>query len=307
MVIQQIASPNHWPGRFGASPKWLILHGTAGLETAQEVAAFFGSTASEVSSHYVIGQDGTVIQCVSEADAAWANGGITGPPGVSGDGIHHDAWWDSVPTWNGVPNPNLVTISIEHVKPSLDNSDQLTAAQQAASFALARDICLRNGIPMRQADASGGITGHYSMDPVNKSRCPGPYPLADLFIFLSGSNDMLQITDPFAATHFVEVTGANSTRWHCKDTGCDIIGGILDYWRKTGGAFRLPRTNEVYGVVPGGSYQVFEGGVLVYDPGTKFDNPGLGPVYAMHTDKDTPGLRQLVSFAGLQFATPKAL
>ncbi len=180
-------SPNCWQGRFGAVPRYVIVHGTAGFKTAQQVAEYFATTESQVSSHYVVGQDGAIIACVSEANGAWANGGISGPAGTGGDGVHHDAWWDSSPLWNGAPNPNLTTISIEHVKPHDDNSDTLTALQQAASFALIKDICVRNAIPMRAADASGGITGHYSMDPVNKSRCPGPYPWSALWAYLGQS------------------------------------------------------------------------------------------------------------------------
>jgi hypothetical protein len=168
-------------------PLWITVHGTAGFETAQQVAVFFASTASGVSAHYVIGQDGTVIQCVPEAAAAWANGGVTGTPldtpftGV-GDGVHRNTWWS--PTLN----PNLVTVSIEHVKPSTDNSDELTVEQTTASFALIDSICTRWNIPRRVADASGGITGHFSMDPVNRSMCPGPYPWAQLWQYLQGGS-----------------------------------------------------------------------------------------------------------------------
>jgi len=173
-----IEAAHHWSGREGQIPRWIILHGTAGFTRAADVAGFFAQQATEASAHYIIGRDGEVFQCVNEEDAAWANGPISGPSGTSGDGVHHDAWWDS-----GI-NPNLVTISIEHVKPHTDNSDQLTPAQKLASFALIKDICSRWPIPMRQADKNGGITGHFSMDPVNRSRCPGPYPWSELWQFL---------------------------------------------------------------------------------------------------------------------------
>jgi hypothetical protein len=61
----------------------------------------------------------------------------------------------------------------------------LTDAQKASSFQLIKHICERHGIPKRKADATGGITGHASIDPVNRSRCPGPYPWDDLFVYLS--------------------------------------------------------------------------------------------------------------------------
>jgi N-acetyl-anhydromuramyl-L-alanine amidase AmpD len=183
-----IPNNNYFPNREGHTPRYVIIHGTAGNTSAQSVAQFFQSTEGSngpVSSHYIIGVDGTVVQCVSEKDGAWANGVITGPPGISGDTIHHDPWWDS-----GI-NPNDLTISIEHCKAHDDNSDLVTGAQMAASFMLVKHICQRHNIPMRAADAQGGITGHYSIDPVDKSRCPGPYPWAALWDYLQEGDTMI--------------------------------------------------------------------------------------------------------------------
>ncbi|HLZ64373.1 MAG TPA: peptidoglycan recognition family protein [Ktedonosporobacter sp.] len=174
-TVTFMPSPNFWAGRFGAKPRYIILHGTAGGTSAQNIAKWFENPSSQVSAHYIIGQDGTVVCCVKEEDTAWGNGPISGPSGTSGDRIHHDAWWDASPALSGYPNPNLITISIEHVKPHDDNSDPLTPAQQAASFGLINDICDKWGIPKRKADALGGITGHFSMDPANRSDCPGNY------------------------------------------------------------------------------------------------------------------------------------
>lgn len=174
---------NAWSGRNGNSVPWIIVHGTAGGSSAEATAQYFKSTEGSdnpVSSHYIIGRDGVIVQCIDEGDSAWANGMITGPAGTGGDGLHHDIWWD------GGINPNMRTISIEHVKPSDDNSDALTAPQQASSFALIKHICQRHNIPMRPADATGGITGHYSIDPANRSHCPGTYDWNGLYAYLKG-------------------------------------------------------------------------------------------------------------------------
>ena len=37
----QILTKNHYNGRFGYTPKWLILHGTAGGSSAQSIAQYF--------------------------------------------------------------------------------------------------------------------------------------------------------------------------------------------------------------------------------------------------------------------------
>jgi len=180
MNIIQMRNSNAFLGRDGLKPRWVILHGTAGGTSAQAIASYFQSTQGSdnpVSAHYVIGQDGQIVQCNDEGDGAWANGVVT---------TGHDPWWNV----DGNPNPNNVTISIEHVKPDDANATDLTPAQKAASFALIADICQRNGIPMRWADSSGGITGHYSMDPVNRARCPGTYPWSDLYNYLKGNTNM---------------------------------------------------------------------------------------------------------------------
>jgi hypothetical protein len=174
--IIDIPNNNYFANRSGLKPRYVIIHGTAGGTSAQAIANYFVSTQgtpNPVSSNYVAGQDGAIVRCVDEANGAFANGYLS--PG-------HDAFW------NESINPNLITISIEHCNPANDNSAPLTTAQKAASFALIRDICQRNNIPMRVADANGGITVHFSIDPVNRLRCPGNYPWPALWAYLKGNN-----------------------------------------------------------------------------------------------------------------------
>jgi N-acetyl-anhydromuramyl-L-alanine amidase AmpD len=103
---------------------------------------------------------------VREAGSAWGNGIVT---------AGHDPWWGT----RG--NPNLETISIEHVKTGVRNQDALTPAQTVASFCLIAYLCAKYAIPRRRAAAVGGITGHASIDPVQRAFCPGTYPWEQLF------------------------------------------------------------------------------------------------------------------------------
>jgi N-acetylmuramoyl-L-alanine amidase-like protein len=236
----------------------------------------------------VIGQDGAIVQCVHEHDAAWANGAITGLSGTSGDGNgngHHDSWWD-----NG-PNPNLLCITIEHVKPHEDNSDHLTEAQKQASFELVSHICQRWDIPARKADAHGGITGHYSVDPVNRARCPGPYPWDELFTYLDGEHMQINLNTPGISAFFSQAQG---DAWHCTRPGHNFVigGAILAFYRSFGGNglcglthLGLPLSNEV-GFGDKRVFQRFERGVLCYDPQRTNDRPpgASGTVYLMHID-----------------------
>lgn len=287
-----IPSPNYGQLGDASHKKYVILHATAGMNSAANVAYWFANPQSAVSAHYIVGLQGEIVQCVRESEAAWAEGYVSGTPlqggiglPVWGDGVHRDPWWAQT------LNPNLICISIEHVKPSLDNSDAITAAQQAASFRLIRDVCARWHIPMRPADAQGGITGHYSIDALNRARCPGPYPWQALFAYLSAQNaqkEEYMITIENASNFFTSSPDGNY--WQCKLNGFVVGNAILAFYRQYGGSaycgltyLGLPLSNEMNaGVGPGTTYQFFERGVLAYDPAHKLDNPpGAGDVYLL--------------------------
>jgi N-acetyl-anhydromuramyl-L-alanine amidase AmpD len=57
---------------FVINSKGLTLHGTAGGGTVE----WFLNPTSKVSAHYVVGQEGSVTQMVSEDDTAWHNGTV---------------------------------------------------------------------------------------------------------------------------------------------------------------------------------------------------------------------------------------
>lgn len=179
-------SHTKWPYD-GGRPKWIIIHGTAsGINyTAQQTGHDFQHQGN--STHYVVGYDGTIVQCVDEANPAWGNGTISNLPGSAplGGGnpnAPHDAYWNTA----GHNDPNGCTISIEHSK-SVDNGSPLSSIQQEASFSLIAGIISRWGILPQYGSANGGITGHYSMEPRQRSFCPGTYPWQELFNFLGST------------------------------------------------------------------------------------------------------------------------
>lgn len=164
---------NHfWHGRSGMRPRWIIIHGTAwnGDIDAVGVANYFKTTNRDTSTHYIVGRQGEIVQCVLEEDSAWGNGTLS-------DG--HAEWWGK----RG--NPNLTTISIEVVKTDPLNRQAMTPIQRDSLFDLIAHLCLKWEIPPRDADDAGGITGHFSIDPVGKWFCPGLFPWTDLWAFLS--------------------------------------------------------------------------------------------------------------------------
>jgi hypothetical protein len=154
---------NYWTGRGGITPKWLILHGTAGPNA---VSWFVNPDNKDSSAHFVILVDGTVYQMVDTGDSAWGNGIVE---------AGHDSWWATD------INPNLQTISIEHEKLDKDNANPLTDAQKKSSFALVKWICDNHKIRKASATADGGITGHYSISPGSRAHCPGNFPWSELW------------------------------------------------------------------------------------------------------------------------------
>jgi N-acetyl-anhydromuramyl-L-alanine amidase AmpD len=228
-----IEAAHHWTGREGQTPKYIVLHGTAGGTSSEAIANYFANPATEASAHVVIGTDGTAVQCVQYADAAWANGYPLG-------GAVHDSYWD---VWiNAGINLNLISIAIEHCKASTDNSDQLTETQQAASFQLIKQICEQFNIPKRPADATGRIAAHASIDGTSRARCPGPYPWDALWSYLKGPQPMtpVQIQEALDCWN----SFFKSINQPPPPTGSGIYGCWLSDWITQGKQYGPPITHE---------------------------------------------------------------
>lgn len=280
-----IPNGNAFVGRNGLTPRYVILHGTAGGTSAQAIANYFASTqggSNPVSANYVIGTDGTIVCCNPEEDGAWANGVFT---------TGHDSWWDTQ------INPNNITISIEHCKASTDNSDALTQPQQDASFQLIHDICQRWNIPMGAADGNGGVTGHFSIDPVYRSRCPGTYPWDELWTYLSnGGNNVISNSGtygPNSGDFNQWFTVGSDGNWTCKQTGAVLMGGNKALYSQlsidgnTLPVIGLPLESEQY-QPDGTSTQNCERARIIYDSKKNNNQPGMSNSYLGFVNYNPP-------------------
>src|SRR5467141_812737 len=72
-VAQVPASSNHGERKGGIKPDMLVLHYT-GMRDPADALRHLCSSVSEVSAHYVVMEDGRIIQCVPEARRAWHAG-----------------------------------------------------------------------------------------------------------------------------------------------------------------------------------------------------------------------------------------
>src|SRR5438270_165795 len=147
----------------------IVIHKTASPGSARDIAHYFQTNAEMHSTHFVIDRNGEVVQCALLKDGAGGNCCAT---------HGYDVFWRKYV--DGGVNLNKVTISIEHCDPASDNSTPLTPSQQLSSFSLVAWLCDRYNISV---DA---IKTHASIDPINRARCPGNYPMDDLKHFVGG-------------------------------------------------------------------------------------------------------------------------
>ncbi|MHB8637848.1 MAG: N-acetylmuramoyl-L-alanine amidase [Fimbriimonadaceae bacterium] len=115
-----IGSPNFGPRPEGPETvvDTVVIHDTA-IPTLEETALAFFREASQVSAHFTIGKDGSIVQSVSTFDRAWH-------AGVSRD-------------WRGRDNVNNFSIGVELVNLD-DGRDPYPDAQIDALKSLIRSL-----------------------------------------------------------------------------------------------------------------------------------------------------------------------
>ncbi len=141
VVAEVRPSPNHGERVGGAKPDTLILHYT-GMRDSKLALEHLCSPLSEVSAHYVVMEDGHIVQCVPESRRAWHAG---------------------VSSWAGDTDINSRSIGIEIANPGHDHDyPDFPRRQIAAVIALCRSIFTRHQIP---ADR---VLGHSDVAPARK-------------------------------------------------------------------------------------------------------------------------------------------
>ncbi|KUO79016.1 MAG: N-acetylmuramoyl-L-alanine amidase [Desulfosporosinus sp. BRH_c37] len=134
--------------------------------------SWFKNPVSKVSSHFGVGKNGDIHQYVNLDNHAWANGMVKNPN------------W---PLLQDGVNPNYYTVSIEHEG---ESGDVMSEVQYQATLALHRWLIGTLGILVTRDN----IIGHYRIDSVNRSNCPGTgFPWDRLFNDLQGGSDMLKV------------------------------------------------------------------------------------------------------------------
>jgi N-acetylmuramoyl-L-alanine amidase len=132
-------SPNH---NDRAGPVSLLLLHYTGMASGEEALQRLCDPRAEVSAHYVVDEDGSILQLVPESRRAWHAGRSY---------------------WKGERDINSRSIGIEIVNPGHENGYRpFPDAQVQSVIELARDICARHGI------APHDVLGHSDVAPERK-------------------------------------------------------------------------------------------------------------------------------------------
>ena len=137
-------SPNHGERRAGRTPDSILLHYT-GMPTGAGALARLCDPAAEVSSHYLVFEDGRILQLVPEARRAWHAGA--------------GRWKDDL-------DLNSCSIGIEIVNPGHDGAlPPYPQAQIEAVAELCCDIAARHNIAPERVLAHSDIAPGRKRDP----------------------------------------------------------------------------------------------------------------------------------------------
>jgi N-acetylmuramoyl-L-alanine amidase len=147
VVADVMPSPNHGERAGGRRPDMILLHYT-GMENAGAALERLRASESEVSSHYLVFEDGRISQLVPESRRAWHAGKAF---------------------WAGETDINSCSIGIEIANPGHDfGYPEFPKRQIAAVTALCRSILTRFAIPPIRVLAHSDVAPARKQDPGEK-------------------------------------------------------------------------------------------------------------------------------------------
>lgn len=147
LVAEVLPSPNHGERLDVAAPDMLVLHYT-GMASTEQAIAWLRSPERNVSAHYVVHEDGRILQMVPEARRAWHAGASN---------------------WDGATDLNSLSIGVEIANRGHDYGyPDFPAIQIEAVTALAKDIVTRRRIAPERVLAHSDIAPRRKIDPGEK-------------------------------------------------------------------------------------------------------------------------------------------
>jgi N-acetylmuramoyl-L-alanine amidase len=147
LAVKVVPSPNHGERKEARRPDMIVLHYT-GMADAASALHRLCNPLAEVSSHYLVFEDGRIFQLVPEAARAWHAGQSS---------------------WAGERDLNSASIGIEIVNPGHDGGyPDFPPGQIEATTLLCKDICERWSIPPQRVLAHSDIAPRRKADPGEK-------------------------------------------------------------------------------------------------------------------------------------------
>ncbi len=137
-------SPNFGPRLGHDAPDMIVLHYT-GMVTGAAAEAWLCDEASQVSSHYLVHEDGRIVQMVRERDRAWHAGKSS---------------------WRGASDINSCSVGIEIVNPGhLLGYRNFPKRQIEAVVGLCRGVAARHAIRPERVLAHSDVAPGRKIDP----------------------------------------------------------------------------------------------------------------------------------------------
>ena len=144
-------SANHDERKSGRTPTILLLHYT-GMDSAESACTWLCNEQSKVSCHYLIDEQGGLVQMVSEDRRAWHAGAST---------------------WRGIDDINSMSIGVEiHNTGHNGVYEDFPALQMQTVVALCRDVVIRNSIKPENILAHSDVAPGRKTDPGEKFDWP---------------------------------------------------------------------------------------------------------------------------------------
>ena len=141
-IVADVRPSPNLDERKDGEPDMILIHYT-GMQSGQAALERLTTAASKVSAHYVVFEDGRIVQCVPEAMRAWHAG---------------------VSAWAGESDINSRSIGIEIVNPGHEfGYPDYPLRQIAAVIALCKTILTRRG-PI----SADRVLGHSDVAPARK-------------------------------------------------------------------------------------------------------------------------------------------
>jgi N-acetylmuramoyl-L-alanine amidase len=142
IVTDVVPSPNYDERKQGRVPDLILLHYT-GMQTGEAALQRLCAPDSNVSAHYIVFENGRIVQCVPEGFRAWHAG---------------------ISFWAGETDINSSSIGIEIVNPGHEfGYPNFPLRQTAAVISICRSIITRRG-PI----SADRILGHSDVAPARK-------------------------------------------------------------------------------------------------------------------------------------------